>query len=835
MSVKDTVHTSATGTSADIQVVAAAASHFSVVAPSSATAGIPFSVTLTARDPFGNIATGYTGTLQFTSTDGGGSTALPANYTLVAADNGVHTFTGGVTLTTAGIQTVSVQDTVDTSATGTSGNIAVSAAGLDHFTVGAPPAVTAGVPFGVTVTARDQFGNTATGYGGTVHFTKTDSGSGSPVPANYTFVAGDDGVHTFTDGVTLTTAGLQTVSVQDTVETSATGTSGNIAVAAGAATQLVVTAPATAVTTVPFGVTLTATDQFGNTATGYGGTVHFTKTDSGVGSSVPADYTFVAGDDGVHTFGNGVTFVSVGTQTVTATDAVASGITGTSGPILVSSNDTTAPTATITFPASGPYNASGWSAGCAAPGLCGNAADSTGVQSVKLSILQQSTGKYWDGTAFSLSAETFVASTLGSPGATSTSWSFPLAAVKLTDGGYVVHVQTADTVGNSQTSTTYAATDSFTYDATAPTVVVSQAAGQVDPTNTLPIHFTAVFDEPVGSFTGSGVTLTGTAGHGSATVTVTQTNPTTYALAVAGLSSDGTVSATVKAGATTDAAGNANALSTSGADNTVTYDTTPPAVAINQAAGQADPTNTGPIGFTAVFSEPINPASFTGADVSVTGTAGGAKSVAVTQIAPNDGTTFTVAVSGMTTDGTVIASILAGGVSDLAGNTNTASTSTDHTVTWDTTKPTVEIDQAAGQADPTNTGPIGFTAVFSEPINPASFTGADVSVTGTAGGTKSVTLTQIAPNDGTTFTVAVSGMTTDVDRDRLDSRRRRDRPCGEHQHGVDLDRPHRHLGHDEAGCDHQSGCCPGRSDESEPDRLHGRVQRADQPGVLHGS
>ena len=66
--------------------------------------------------------------------------------------------------------------------------------------------------------------------------------------------------------------------------------------------------------------------------------------------------------------------------------------------------------------------------------------------------------------------------------------------------------------------------------------------------------------------------------------------------------------------------------------------------------------------------------------------------------------------------GTVIASIAAGVAQDAAGNANTASTSTDNTVTYDVTAPTVTINQAAGQADPTNASPINFTVVFSEPV-----------------------------------------------------------------------------------------------------------------------
>src|SRR5206468_1000515 len=173
----------------------------------------------------------------------------------------------------------------------------------------------------------------------------------------------------------------------------------------------------------------------------------------------------------------------------------------------------------------------------------------------------------------------------------------------------------------------------------------------------------------------------------------------------------------------------------------------PTTVTINQAAGQADPTSTAPITFTAVFSESVS--GFTGSDVVIGGTAGGTKTVDVT----GGPSTYTVAVSGLTTGGTVIATIPAGGATDAAGNGNTASTSTDNTVTFDP-PPTVTINQAAGQADPTSTAPITFTAVFSEPVS--GFTGSDVVIGGTAGGTTTVAVT----GGPSTYTVAVSGLTT---------------------------------------------------------------------------
>src|SRR5207248_1650650 len=130
-----------------------------------------------------------------------------------------------------------------------------------------------------------------------------------------------------------------------------------------------------------------------------------------------------------------------------------------------------------------------------------------------------------------------------------------------------------------------------------------------------------------------------------------------------GLSPSTTYSYTVAA---YDAAGNLSAQSSSASATTpAPPDTTPPAVTINQAAGQADPTNSSPINFTAVFSGPVS--GFTGAGVTISGTAGGTKTVTVS----GGPSTYTVAVSGMTTDGTVIASIPAGVAQDAAGNLNT--------------------------------------------------------------------------------------------------------------------------------------------------------------------
>ncbi len=282
-------------------------------------------VTVTAKDAFGNVATGYTGTVALTSSDA--QAVLPANYTFVAGDNGIHNLS--VTLKTSGTQTITATDTVTGTITGTQGAITVNPAGAATFSVsGFTTPTTAGATHNVTVTAKDAFGNVATGYTGTVALTSSDARA--VLPANYTFVAGDNGVHAFS--VTLKTAGTQSITATDTVTGTITGTQGAITVNVGPTTTFVVsgfTSPTTA--GAAHNVTVTAEDAGGNVTTGYTGTVHLTSSDAK--AVLPANYTFTGADAGVHVLS--VTLKTAGTQSITATDTVTGTITGTQSGITV--------------------------------------------------------------------------------------------------------------------------------------------------------------------------------------------------------------------------------------------------------------------------------------------------------------------------------------------------------------------------------------------------------------------------------------------------------------------------------------------------------------------
>ena len=101
-----------------------------------------------------------------------------------------------------------------------------------------------------------------------------------------------------------------------------------------------------------------------------------------------------------------------------------------------------------------------------------------------------------------------------------------------------------------------------------------------------------------------------------------------------------------------------------------------PTVTIEQAG--SDPTIVTPIHFTATFSEPVT--GFDGTDIDFTGS-DPAWTLSATVTATLDPLVYDVAVSGMTTAGTVVVSIPAAAVTDDAGNPNTASTSADNQVT----------------------------------------------------------------------------------------------------------------------------------------------------------
>jgi hypothetical protein len=177
----------------------ASASALVVTGPATATAGTPFDVTMTAVDPFGQTAVGYTGTVTFSSADPYGAT-LPADYTFTLADGGVHPFAGGATLYTAGTPDVTATDTVTSSITG-SAFVTVNPAAADHLLFLQQPTDTAAgqTISPVSVEVVDAFGNVETGDNSdTITLSLGTNPSGGTLSGTLT-VAVVNGVATFGD------------------------------------------------------------------------------------------------------------------------------------------------------------------------------------------------------------------------------------------------------------------------------------------------------------------------------------------------------------------------------------------------------------------------------------------------------------------------------------------------------------------------------------------------------------------------------------------------------------------------------------------------------------
>ena len=215
-------------------------------------------------------------------------------------------------------------------------------------------------------------------------------------------------------------------------------------------------------------------------------------------------------------------------------------------------------------------------------------------------------------------------------------------------------------------------------------------------------------------------------------------------------SSDGQLTVTIPADRVKDLAGNSN---TASGQLPVTFDRTTPGPTLSTDA--ASPTNAASVTVAVDFGKPIDPATFTLDDISVTG--GTASSL--THSSANQNFTFTLTPGA---DGEVTATIPADRVMDIADNDNTASNVLRVTFDRTTPGPTLSTDAAS----PTNAASVTVAVDFGKPIDPATFVISDVSVTG---GTAS-DLTHSSANQNFTFTLtpgADGEVTATIPADRV--------------------------------------------------------------------
>ena len=139
---------------------------------------------------------------------------------------------------------------------------------------------------------------------------------------------------------------------------------------------------------------------------------------------------------------------SPGVQTIVAANGVTNPAAETSSDSIDVEVDAAAPATTATFPLNNGSYDGHVERRLHAGGICGTVSDlsGSGVGQVEVSIKDRTTGKYWGGSAFDQSTQTFNAAAIAGP-----NWSYALDESALTaPHSYLVELYSVDNVGNAE-------------------------------------------------------------------------------------------------------------------------------------------------------------------------------------------------------------------------------------------------------------------------------------------------------------------------------------------------------------------------------------------------
>jgi hypothetical protein len=330
-----------------VTVKAAATKKLTLAAPSEAIAGSAFSVTLTATDEYGNPTASYAGakTLAWSgpaNSPSGHAPEYPAGATTVTFTSGVGTASEIDLYDAVASVTLTVKEgsTVKGSAA-----IAVKVAAAKTLAFTALAEQTAGTAFNATLTAHDEYGNTATGYAGAKTLAwsgpaSSPSGQAPEYPTTATTVTFTSGVGKATS-IKLFDVAASTLTVKE--GSSVEGSSNSFNVKAGATKKFSVPTPGEQEAGVAFSVTLTATDEWGNLATSYAGSKTLTWSEpasspSGHAPEYPTSASTVTFTAGVGT-ASAIKLYDAQSTTLKVKEGAA--VVGTSGSFIVKAAATT--------------------------------------------------------------------------------------------------------------------------------------------------------------------------------------------------------------------------------------------------------------------------------------------------------------------------------------------------------------------------------------------------------------------------------------------------------------------------------------------------------------
>jgi hypothetical protein len=301
------------GTSASFTVVAASSGNFGLATPAQQTAGASFELKLTAQDSYGNKLTGYEGAkaVSFKGPATSPSGKAPAFPAVVNFSAGVGT--ASVTLYDA--ESGASIEASQGALTDETSSFTVNAAAAYSLSLGAESLnPSAGESDELTITAIDQFGNTATSYTGSKSLTFSGAAT---IGANHPTVTSSSGTATafgapttisFTNGVAKETFngrnGVMRLYAAETAQVSVTDTALSgpatalaVTVGVGSLTTFSLANPGTQTAGNAFNLTITAKDTYGNGLTGLQ-TVSFSgaaASPSEKAPGYPSSVTFTAG------------------------------------------------------------------------------------------------------------------------------------------------------------------------------------------------------------------------------------------------------------------------------------------------------------------------------------------------------------------------------------------------------------------------------------------------------------------------------------------------------------------------------------------------------------
>jgi phenylpyruvate tautomerase PptA (4-oxalocrotonate tautomerase family) len=157
----------------------------------------------------------------------------------------------------------------------------------------------------------------------------------------------------------------------------------------------------------------------------------------------------------------------------------------------------TPPTMSITYPVNKTTYGSNWT-GKITGSAASNSGPGTAIASVSVAVENTKTSKWWNGTGFSTSSQTFVVAS------GTTAWTLALPTGNLTSGvTYSVVAQATDSLGNVGTSSTV----SFTYNTTSPTITITYPVNNT----TYGANWTGKITGSASSNAGAGTTIKSTA------------------------------------------------------------------------------------------------------------------------------------------------------------------------------------------------------------------------------------------------------------------------------------------------------------------------------------